>query len=93
MVIEFKKPYTFDGNEYKEINIDLDSLTGADLLRVGKQYKKEGNSSPMKTLDETYHVMVAAKASGQKVEFFENLPAPEFVKVTTEVMAFLTGTD
>ena len=90
--IIFDKPYNFEGTEHKSINIDVDKLKGSDIIRIGELYKKTiKNPSSIKLLDERFAIMVAAEASGQSIEFFENLPASEFNSITAQVMGFLTG--
>ena len=93
MKIEFDKPYKFEDKEYSEIDLKIEDLTGRDLLGLGRQYAKELGSKvqAVKALDEEYHLIIAEKVSGQPKEFFYNMPAPEFMKVSAQVMGFLMG--
>jgi len=93
MVITFSKPINWETKEYKEIELDFDSLTGKDLIEVGNQYNKTGKTQAVKMLDERYQILVAERVSGLTIDFYYALPAPEFVKVTTQVMGFLMGAD
>lgn len=87
--ITFKKPFEFDGEEFKEITLDLDSLKGRDITETQRQYTAEGNFSAVPATDPEFCKRIAALAAGQTLEFFEELPAPDFVKVTTSVQNFL----
>ena len=96
MKIEFAKPYTFEGKEYKEVELDYDSLTGLGLMNLSAQFnkmEKDLQSRAAKAVDERYQLMVAAATSKLPQEFFEGLPAPCFVKVLNAVMSFLGNPD
>lgn len=87
--ITFKKPFEFDGEEFKEITLDLDGLKGRDITDTQRQYTAEGNFSAVPATDPEFCKRIAALASSQTLEFFEDLPAPDFIKVTTSVQNFL----
>ena len=36
----FNKPFTFEGQEYKELDLNLEGLTGDDLISVGSKPKE-----------------------------------------------------
>ena len=87
--ITFKAPFTFEGKEFKSIELDLDSLKGRDITDTQRQYTAEGNFSAVPATDPEFCKRIAAVAASQPIEFFEELPAPDFVKVTTSVQNFL----
>lgn len=90
--IVFKNPYKFEGAEYKEVNLNgLDSLSTSDLIDADAQYSTMGQFSFMNELSLGYAIIVASKASGKPVEFFEKLPATEGLKVKNVVMSFLNS--
>lgn len=94
LVLKFKKPYTFDGKEYTEVDLSgLEETTAADLAAVGKIVTKLGVVSPMPEMSMEFCLHMAARVAGQKVEFFKGLPAGEAIKLKNIVTGFLYGGD
>lgn len=87
--IKFKKPYTFEGVEHEEVTLDLDNLKGRDITETQSQYTAEGKFSAMVATDSEFCKRIAALAASQPLEFFDELPANEFIKVTQSVQNFL----
>lgn len=87
----FTKPYNFEGKEYTELELELDSLTGRDVSSVKRQWAGEGNFSAMPSTDSDFCIMIAAKAAKKPVEFFYSLPAKEYAKLAQAVSNFLLG--
>jgi len=93
-VVEFNKPYKFEGVEYNEVDLTgLENLTVKDLATADKQFSVQGNIAVSPETSIAYACIIASIATGKPVEFFENLPADEGVKVKMEVMGFLFGRD
>ena len=95
MIIKFKKPYLFEGNEYNEIDLNgLDDMQASDMIWVNNYMKR---TSPgidvMPEVSMEYACVLASKAVGQPIEFFMNLPPREAMKVKSRVMAFLFGSE
>lgn len=84
-----KKPHKFEDQEVKELDLNLDSLTGRDISQVKRQWAAEGNFSPMPSTDTDFCAMLAAKASGQSIELIQSLPAGDYMKVSQLVSNFL----
>lgn len=94
LVIQFKKPYRFEGREYTEVDLsDLENMTGADLAAVETQYGKRHPGSTMLELKTEYALMMAARAAKQPIEFFYGLPMREAVRVKSKITGFLFGAD
>ena len=94
LVLKLSKPYHFEGVEYNEIDLGgLEDTTGADLTAVGRILTKIGviSPTPEMTLDFAQHM--AARVSGQKVEFFTGLSSRDSVKLKNLVTGFLYGGD
>ncbi len=92
MKITFKKPYKFEGDEYKEVDLSgIENLSTKDLIDADKQFNTSGQMALMNEMTTGYSCIVAAKASGKPVEFFESLPAGEGLKVKNKVMGFLNA--
>ncbi|WP_217562789.1 phage tail assembly protein [Paenibacillus sp. GbtcB18] len=93
-VYKLSRPFTFEGQEYTKIILDFDKLTGKDLLSCEQQLKSiigPQEFLPVKGVDSRYQAIVASRASGLPYEFFEELPASDFSKVTQRAQNFLFG--
>lgn len=89
MKYEFKKPYEFEDVIYPEIEFDLDSLTGADISAVKRQWSAAGNFSPLPTTDIDFCAYILARVTKKPIEFFTSLPAREYCSITQQVSNFL----
>lgn len=87
--IKLATPITWEDIEYDAIFLNLDELTGNDLLQAEKEYATEGGTAPVAELNKGYLSIVAAKAAKVPVELIRALPAKEFSKVTLMVQNFL----
>jgi len=88
---KFSAPIHFEGQEYPEIELDLDGLTGQDLSNVKRRWAAAGHFSPLPSTDMDFCAEVAATAAKLPVEFFHALPAREFNKITQAVSNFLNA--
>ena len=91
--VPFAKPEKFEGQEYKSVDLDLESLTGRDMSVIKSQWATSGKFSPVPAADLDFCIMVAAKASKKPIEFFETLTARSWMKVAQEVSNFLLQSD
>ncbi|MEK5069816.1 phage tail assembly protein [Sporosarcina sp. FSL K6-1508] len=90
MLVVFKKPYPFEGTDYKEVDLSkLDELSTGDLIKADSQFSQIGQFSVMNELTTGYACILSSKATGKPIEFFEGLPAREGLKVKNIVMSFL----
>lgn len=91
-LVRFSAPYSFEGSDYHEVDLPgLESITAGDIIKVTGQMKKSMELMPEMTLQ--FACLMAARASGKPVEFFERLPAREAMKVKNVVTGFIFGTD
>lgn len=80
--IVFNKPYTFEGKEYKEIDVSgIDDLTTANLIEAQRRMERSGTQSVLPELNYFYICIVCSLATKLPEEFFEGLPAKEGVKL------------
>lgn len=92
LVLRFKKPYTFEGETYTEVDLSgLEDLSAADLCKVGKMVKKTDGVDPIAEMSLPYAIYMAARVTGKPLEFFQQLPAREAVKLKNLVVGFLYG--
>ena len=94
-VYKLRKPIEFEGKTYTEINLDLESLNGGDILAVGRQFGLvEANQTVLiKEYNKEYQTYVAARASKLPAELFFELSAIDFSVVTIKVQNFFLEAD
>lgn len=91
-LIKFKEPHKFEGTEYTEVDLSgLEKLDTGDLITADSQFGDSGQFAVMNEMTTGYSCILAAKATGQPVEFFHQLNAREGVKVKRVVMGFFNG--
>lgn len=94
LVLRFKKPYSFEGETYTEVDLSgLEDLSAADLCKVGKMVKKIDGVDPIAEMSLPYAIYMAARVTGKPLEFFQQLPAREAIKLKNLVAGFLYGGD
>ena len=94
LVLRFKKPYSFEGETYTEVDLSgLEDLSAADLCKVGKMVKKIDGVDPIAEMSLPYAIYMAARVTGKPIEFFQQLPAREAIKLKNLVAGFLYGGD
>lgn len=91
MQITFNKPFKFDGKDVKNVDLDMDGLRGTDITDTYRQYTAAGNFSAVVSMDPNFTFLIAAAASSKPVEFFQQLPAGDAMKVHQAVQNFLLG--
>jgi len=89
MKIKLNKPITINGVEMKEIELDFDKLTGADLISASRESGLLGDNALVPELSKQYLAVVAAKASGLNVDDIMKLSAKDFTAITLAVQNFL----
>lgn len=89
LVHAFKKPYKFDGAEHASVQLDLRALTGKDIADLHAQWTALGYFAMQPETDSDFCVLVAAHAAGLVPEFFDGLPAAEYLSIETQVKVFL----
>lgn len=94
MKIQLKKAIMHKGNEITTLDMELDNLTGNDLIGVEDQISKTGNN-PIQTTDfsRVYLIAVAARALHMPVEVLRQMSARDFARVVNEVRNFLVVSD
>lgn len=90
MKITLKKAFEFEGKKYESVDLDLDKLTGNDLIQAEREAAVM-LGRPSTDLDKTYQACVAAKASGIVADVLCKMPARDFAAITSEVQGFLLG--
>lgn len=88
---KLRTPKLFDDVERKEIQLDLEGLTGEDIISAERQFLASGNNdaNPLKEFAKEYQILLAARAAKLPVEFFHSLSAKDFTAITIKVQNFL----
>ena len=89
MIVKFSKEYTLGSKKIKEIDVDLEGLTGKDLMDCEREYRTRAKDSIIKELEDGWALTIAAKATGLKYGDFLKLGAIDFMKITGTVKGFL----
>lgn len=94
LILKFRKPYTFEGREYTDVDLsEMENMTAADLCAVAKLANRDLGVTPMPEVTLPYAIYMAARASHKPVEFFQGLPPAEAMKLKNMVTGFLYGGD
>lgn len=88
-IIKFKRPYTFEGKEYTEIDLSgIEELNATDLIQTQKMLSDKAIGTMVPELNYEYNFMLAAKATKLPMEFFYGLPGQAAVSVKTMVSQY-----
>ncbi|MBR2208900.1 MAG: phage tail assembly protein [Synergistaceae bacterium] len=91
MKIELKKAVTLGGKSVKEINLELEKLTGSDLIDAEKEVMISDNTPLVMDFNRSFLITIAAKSAGMAVDALKSLNIRDFSKITGEVQRFLLG--
>jgi len=93
--IKLSRPTKINGSELTEINLDLETLKGKDLMELETSFRKlyRGDYVPVLNIDIRYQCLVAGRVSGINPDDLSELYAPDFSSVCSEVQSFLLGSD
>ena len=81
-----KRPFEFEGEWIEELYLDLDSLTGRDIMEASK-----GIESYVQETDKNYLCNIAAKALKRPKEIMYFMSAKDATAICYEVSNFLIG--
>lgn len=86
---KLNKPLTFEGKEYKELNLALDDLNGGDIISAEREFIAMGNVASVPETSKTFQAYIAARAAKVPLELILSLPAKDFTAITVQVQNFL----
>ena len=87
--LTLSKPLTYEGEDYTELEYDLDALTGDDLLIAEAQVTEDGVLTPLPLATGNYQAAVFARAAKIEYDIMRKLPARDFIAATQVVKVFL----
>ncbi len=89
MYVKFQKPYVFEDDTYEGIDMSgIENLTADDLTEIEKKFYKQSIPSFNPENTATYAKLAAWKATGLPIEFFNQLPAKDMMKIKSRVVNF-----
>jgi len=93
--IFLSKPIKIEEKEIKELELNLDVLTGIDVIEAEAEVKALGKMPLVHEMDKTYLAAIAARAISPKqtIDFILKLPIKDFTAITTQVQDFLLDMD
>ncbi|KYD02635.1 hypothetical protein B4102_0229 [Heyndrickxia sporothermodurans] len=92
MEITLIKSLTIDGKKIEKLNLNLEDLTGEDVLKVDLELRAEGHPRGMDDVfNQNVLLKFASKASGTMEDDLKRLSLPDFLEVTFSVRNFLLG--
>lgn len=89
MRIQLQKPINYEGEEITELQLDLDGLTGKDMIDAQKEI--QSMDSPVQEFNKELLAVIAAKACGRPSDLMPLLGIKDFSRITVEVQGFLFG--
>jgi len=91
-VVVLSKPYTFEDNIYKELDLSgLSELTTEDMVAAEKYMSRNGNISVMPEMSIEYACFICSRATDLPVEFFRRLHPKDAIKIKNRVTGFFYG--
>lgn len=89
MYVRFNRPFLFEEESYEGIDLSgLENLTARDLGEIEKRFYRLGITSLNSETTVSYARITSQRATGMPIEFFDQLPAREMLKVKKAVVNF-----
>lgn len=94
LTITLTKPFSFEGKEYKEVDLSgIEGFTADDLEEVTNQWRIASGQgvAVLQEFDVLWTAFAAARASKLPVEFFRKLPGKDAIKVRDTISKYFRG--
>lgn len=92
--VKFSKPYKFDESTYEGIDLSgLEDLSARDMIKTQREMERSGSISVLPEMSLEYACIFAAKATQLPVEFFQELPPRDAIKIKNRVTSFFYGAE
>lgn len=92
--IKFRKSYTFEDQVYEGVDLSgLEDLSARDMIATQRSMERSGSINVIPEMSLEYACIFASRATGYPVEFFQELPPREAIKVKNRVTNFFYGED
>lgn len=88
---KLSRPYNYEGIEFTELDVNLESLTTADYEKAEREFKVLNQPTNIQVIEtETGFVkIILCKAIGKTHDFLDNLPIADFAKLKMVTQGFL----
>ena len=94
MIIKLSKAIEFNGKGIKELDLNLDALTGQDLINAEESLRNKGIvTTGAADFSRNYVLSVCSQALKIAPEALMQLSARDFTKMMNEALIFLAGSD
>ncbi len=94
---KLSRPFRFEDNEYTELLLDFEKLTGDDIIAAEREMKLAAGNNfefiPVLALHVPFQAAIAAKAAGVYVGAINKMSARDFTRVCGLAQGFLLSTD
>ena len=90
MIINLTKPLKYKDAELTELDLNLEALTGQDLIDIEDEQRASGQT--VNLYSQSYFLAIAAKALHIPSPVLKDLPLKDFIKLTNAVLLFLNDT-
>ena len=91
MKLTLSRPVSYKDTELHELDVDLDTLTGNDLITAENNFRR---ANPDGQLFGSVHMLyIAARACSVPAETLKALNARDYMRLVNEVYAFFGNTD
>ena len=91
MIITLSTPLKYKDSQLSQLDLDLHTLTGRDLINAEETLKRSGVQVAAWEFSRQFLLEVAAKALHMPSEVLKDLSAGDFTRVINEVLSFLAG--
>lgn len=90
----FKKPFVWEGKEFKVLHFDFGSLTGKDMMSIEKEISiTEGMTILSPGMSGVFVLYMAAKAAGIGYDALMGMPINEVNTIRTKARNFLLASE
>lgn len=90
--MKLQKPLKLEDKTVNEINLDLENITGEEILKIDLELRAEGHPQGFDNVfNQNVLLKIASKASGLFPEDIKKLRLDDFLEVTFSVRNFLLG--
>lgn len=89
--VKLARPIEVNGEKIDTIKLDLEKLTGADILAIEKELRLKQVS--FNILSQETQLAIAARAAGMIADDLQKLHWSDFIEVTAQVQLFLIDTE
>lgn len=93
--LKLKKPFVWEGTEYKELDFDWSELTGEDFLNIESEVNSEGYAVITPEFSTMFIIYMAIRGCRQPLgtDAVKKLPIGAFNKVRSRARSFLLNSE